>query len=148
VVLVVIASEHGARLARVGVPSVFDLPWPQRVQQPPAVEHIGIGAKAHGTVKPEGELTGEIKPQRHLLLLARTGIVGRQLLEHSLTQEQSKELGLLHGSYDLHIVEVAVVEGLGHKGLIELERVPTHGLFGPFLLDRRDGAWAWAAIRV
>jgi hypothetical protein len=87
---------------------------------------VQSAVKAVRAVEPQGELTGNIHPQRHVMALAWRGVIPDQLVDQALTEEELKELGLGHIRGEFQVIEAAFAELVDDIGLVVLEDDQIH----------------------
>jgi hypothetical protein len=124
IVLVVVAFE--VQLSGVGLGILFDVDLlsSQCLPQAAAVEDIGQAREARRAMELQGDLAGEVEPERHFLLLSRRGKGGRQACQVAAPNELLEELGLRDAAHDLHVIDVPFPEHLAHQGFVFLKGIP------------------------
>jgi hypothetical protein len=104
----------------------IDLPGrdlrPQGIDPSTRADDQGITVKAVRAVQPQGQLAGDIHPQRNVMAFPRRGVVAGELVDQALAEKELKELGLRHVRGQFEIIEPSFAKFVDHVGLVVFER--------------------------
>ena len=85
--------------------------------------------KAVGAVQPQGQLAGDVHPQRNVMAFPRRGVVAGELVDQALAEEELKELGLRHVGRQFEVIEASFVKLTDHVRLVVFEDDQIHDLY-------------------
>jgi hypothetical protein len=91
------------------------------MDHPSGADHIGIRMKLINPVKSHGNVTGDIDPQRDVVLLAGRRIRGGEFLQNLLRADRPEEIRLRDLACSFEEIKLAPLKGFDDEPVIALK---------------------------